>query len=101
MSNIKQTIVNLFELDKISPEKSAEMAERLGKLVFQAVLARILPMLSKEDTAEYERMISAKEEGEAIFKFLSEKVLDFENIIKEESESLRVELAQELASAKI
>ena len=101
MTTIKQTIIDLFELDKITPEKSAEMVGRLGKLVFQAVLVRTLPMLSEKDFTEYEKIVDGKEGGELIFKFLSEKVSDFEKIIAEESESLRAELAGEFASAEI
>ena len=101
MTTIKQTIIDLFELDKITPEKSAEMVDRLGKLVFQAVLVRTLPLLSEKDFTEYEKIIDGKEGGEMIFKFLSEKVPDFEKIIAEESESLRAELAGEFASAEI
>jgi hypothetical protein len=83
----------------MAPEKAAEMANRLGTLVFQAVLVRVLPLLSEKDMAEYEKIVSSEEGGEAIFKFLGEKVPDFENIIMEESESLRAELAGEFKSA--
>src|SRR3989344_5946716 len=98
MSTIQKTIVDLFELEKMPPEKAAEMMNRLGKLIFQAVLVRALPLLSEQDMAEYERVV-ASGEGEEIFKFLGEKVSNFENIIKEESEALRAELAGEFASA--
>jgi hypothetical protein len=101
MATIKQTIVDLFELDKMAPEKSAEMVERLGKLVFQSVLVRVLPMLSEADFAEYEKIVDGKEGGEVLFKFFGEKVPGFENIIAEESEALRAELAGEFASAGI
>ena len=101
MTTIKQTIVDLFELDKMAPEKAAEMINRLGKLVFQAVLVRVLPLLSEKDFTEYEKMVDSQEGGETLFKFFSEKVPNFENIVAEESESLRAELAGEFASAGI
>jgi len=47
MSTIKQTIVDLFELEKMTPEKAAEMVDRLSKLIFQAVLVRALPLLTE------------------------------------------------------
>lgn len=101
MSAIKQTIVDLFELDKMAPEKAAETADRLGKLIFQAVLVRVLPLLSEKDLTEYEKIVDSKEGGEVIFKFLGEKIPDLENIIKEESEALRAELAGEFKEAGI
>jgi len=51
--------------------------------------------------AEYERIVSSQEGGEMIFKFLGEKVPNFENIVKEESESLRAELAGEFKEAGV
>src|SRR3989338_930403 len=98
MKTIKENLVEMFELDKMPPEKAAETAERLGKLVFQAVLVRALPELSEKDFAEYEKIVGGQEGGEVIFKFLGEKVPDLEKIIAEEAESLRKELAGELTS---
>lgn len=89
----------MFELDKMSPEKAAEMSERLAKLVFQAVLVRVLPLLGEDDMKEYERIVDSKEGGEILFKFLGEKVAGFENIVMEESELLRKELAGEFKTA--
>lgn len=63
-----------------------------NELIFQAVLMRVLPTLSKEDIAQYEKMLNAGENGEKLLEFLKSKVSDFENIIKEEAEILRKEL---------
>ena len=101
MSTIKENLMDLFELDKLSPEKAAEMVDRLGKLVFQAVLVRVLPTLSEEDFTEYEKIVDSKQEGDAIFKFLGEKVPDLDKIIAEESENLRAEMTGEFKDVGI
>ena len=101
MSTIKENLVEMFELDKLPPEKALEMIDRLSKLVFQAVLVRALPLLSEEDFNEYERIIDTNEGGEVLFKFLGQKVPDFENMVKEETENLKKELAGEFESAQI
>lgn len=101
MPTIKKTIIDLFEIDKMAPEEAALMIERLGKLVFQKVLIRVLPLLSKEDMTEYEKIIDSQEGPEVLFKFFGDKVPNFENIVKEEAENLRTELAGEFAKAKI
>jgi hypothetical protein len=95
---MQKTIVDLFELDTMAPEKAAETAQRLGKLIFQSVLVRVLPLLSDKDMSAYEKIVDSKEGGEAVFEFLSQKVPDFESIIMEEAESLRAELAGEFKS---
>ncbi len=97
MNTIKENLIELFELEKLSAEKGAEMVERLGKLVFQSVLVRVLPMLSELELNEYEKIINGKAEFDTIIIFLSEKIPDFDKIIKEETESLRDEMANEMA----
>ncbi|MEK7572506.1 MAG: DUF5663 domain-containing protein [Patescibacteria group bacterium] len=98
MSTIKENLFDLFQLDKMPPKKGAEMLERLSKLVFQAVLVRVLPLLSEENLSEYEKIVNSQQDGDVLFKFLGEKIPEFENIIKEESENLRAEMAGELES---
>lgn len=99
MSTVKKTLVDMFNLDELPPEKAGEMVDRLGKMVFQAVLVRALPMLSEEDFNEYEK-ISDTGEGDAILKFMSEKIPDFTKMIEEEAETLRTELSQEFKDAE-
>lgn len=101
MSTIKENLVDLFEIDKMSSEKANETVERLSKLVFQAVLVRVLPLLSEKDLTEYEKLVDSQKGGDELFKFLSEKVEGFENIIKEEAENLHAELAGEFKSTEI
>ena len=96
MSTIKENLFDLFQLDRMPPEKGVEMLDRLAKLVFQAVLVRVLPMLSEEDLTEYEKIVGGEDGGEVLFSFLSSKVPEFDKIVAEEAEILRVELAGEL-----
>lgn len=73
-------------------KKSTNISERLNKLIFEAVLMRVLPTLSKENITEYEKIIDSKEAGKTLWDFLKSKVPNFENIVKEEEEILRKEL---------
>jgi len=91
MNPIKKDLFDLFELDKMPPEKGIEMLDRLANLVFQAVLVRALPLLSEEDLTEYEKIVASDDGGDILFKFLSEKVPEFNKIITEEIGVLRRE----------
>lgn len=93
--SLQKTLVEMFELDKLPPEKAAEMVNRLGKLVFQAVLVRALPLLSEERLAEYERIIDSSEGPDRLFRFLVESIPDFGDLVREEADLLRSELAGE------
>lgn len=101
MTIAKKDLIDMFELDKLPPEKAAEMVERLGRLIFQATLVRAIPLLTEESQKEYEKLIDSDKGGEEMFKFLQEKVPDFNNIIKEESEALRLELSEGFSQAGI
>lgn len=97
MNEIKKDLFDLFELDKMPIEKADETLGRLSKLVFQSVLMRSLPFLSAEDLAEYEKIVDSKEkDGADLFKFLGEKVPEFNKIITEETGALRRELSGKL-----
>ncbi len=96
MDNIKKDLFDLFQIDKMPPEKGEEMLGRLAKLVFQAVLVRVLPMLSEEELSEYEKIVEGELEVDVLFKFLSEKIENFDDIIKEEAETLRIELSKQI-----
>jgi hypothetical protein len=95
MSTIKENLFDLFQIDKMPPEKGVEMLDRLAKLVLQAVLVRVLPMLSEEDLKEYEKIVTGGE-GDALFIFLNKVVPELDKIVAEEAEILKMELAGEL-----
>lgn len=97
---IKKDLFDLFELDKMPPEESTKMLDRLAKLVFQAVLIRALPLLSEEDFAKYEKMLDDKVEADVLFNFLTEKVPEFQKIITEEAGVLRREAAAKMEEHK-
>lgn len=95
MNPLKKDLFDLFQLDKMSPEKADETLNRLAKLVFQSVLVRILPTLTKEQMEEYDRIVDSKENnGDELFRFLRDNTENFDNIIKEEAENLRIELTK-------
>jgi len=100
MDKIKKDLFDLFQIDKLPIEKGIETLERLAKLVFQAVLVRTLPLLSEEELTEYEK-IAGEGEVDVLLKFLTEKVPEFEEIIMEEAENLRAELAGEFETVGI
>lgn len=95
MQKIKKDLIDLFELEKLAPEKMLTIVEKLSRLVFQAVLVQVLPLLSDEDMAEYDRITESEESGEKLFLFLKEKVPNFEEIVQAEAENLHAELSEE------
>lgn len=96
-NEVRQNIIDLFEIDKMPEDKQEEMLEKIGGIIFKATLMRILPMMPEEDLEEYNRMMDENASPEKVFDFLFEKVPNFFGIIAEESEAFRKEAGEVLS----
>ena len=93
---IRQNIITLFEIDKLPPEKQEETIARIGKIIFQSVLIRVLPLLEESEVEEYDKLIEGRAMPDAVLDFFFEKVPSFLDIIVEEAENFRKEATQVL-----
>ena len=95
--DIRNNIITLFEIEKLPPEKQEETINRIGKLIFQAVLMRILPLMEEKDAEEYDKLIEGGVSPEGLMDFFFDKVPGFLQIVAEESENFRKEAAEVLS----
>ena len=91
-----KNIFELFEISKLPMDEQEETINRIGGIIFQSVLLRVLPTLEEKSLKEYENLMDEKAEPEKVFDFLFEKIPDFLRIITEESENFRKETAEAL-----
>ncbi len=96
-NEVRQNIIDLFEIDKMPEDKQEEMIIRIGKIIFQSVIMRILPMMPEEDLEAYNKMMEENASPESVFDFFFEKVPNFLEIVADESENFRKEAGQVLA----
>lgn len=94
---LRATIIEIFDIDKLAPEEQEKMITKIGGLVFQAVLMRILPTMSEEDQSQYEALIDNKAGADELLEFLMNKVPNFMDIVIEESENFRKDAAEVLS----
>lgn len=99
-NEIRKNIISLFEIDKLPEDKQEETISRIGKIIFQTVLIRVLPLLEENDLAEYEKLIENKVEPDQLYDFFFEKVPLFLQIVAEEAENFRKESAEVLEKIK-
>ncbi|OGI73536.1 hypothetical protein A3D42_02565 [Candidatus Nomurabacteria bacterium RIFCSPHIGHO2_02_FULL_41_18] len=92
----RENIINLFQIDKLPEDKQEETINRIGKLIFQAVLLRVLPLMEEAEVEEYNKLIEGGATPEAVLDFFFGKVPGFLDIIAEETENFRKESAQAL-----
>ncbi len=86
MDNIlSRNIVKELGLDTLSEEKQSEILGKIGQIIFQAVLIRLLAILDEKDKDEFDELLAEKagEEG-VIMEFLQGRVANLDEIVKEE-----------------
>ena len=93
-NKINKNIVLTLGINNLPVEQQKEAMERLGAIVYQEVMLRVLDILTDEDKDEFEKLIEKNPEPESLFEFLSEKLPNFEEIVKEEAERIRGESAE-------
>ncbi|MFZ2072378.1 MAG: DUF5663 domain-containing protein [Minisyncoccia bacterium] len=89
MNPIKENIIEILNLDKLLPEEREEIIIRIGSVIYQNVLMRIMETMPEKDQDEFEKILDNNGSPQEIFEFLKSKVKDFEKIIVEESEKFR------------
>ena len=85
MNPIQNNISKALELENLSPEERQEILIRVGTVIYQNVLMRVMELITDEEQNEFEKILDNNGKPEEIFSFLKNKVPDFEKIIEEEA----------------
>ena len=95
-SPIIKNLVEALGLSKLPPEVQEETLVRVGNIIFQNVMIRVLDSMTEEEQKEFDKLITERpDDQEAIYNYLKNKVPDFDTVVAEEVEKFRTE-AQEL-----
>lgn len=84
LNKIRENIITMFGVDKMPEEKREEVINQIGKLIFQGVLIRVLPLLEEQDLKEYEKLVSMETTPDELMGFFIEKVPSFLEIVNDE-----------------
>lgn len=85
MNSIQKKITKVLEIDNLPPQELQEMIMRIGTVIYQNVLMRVMETMKEKDQDEFEELLDKNASPEEIFSFLKEKVKNFEEIIEEEA----------------
>lgn len=96
MNPIKENIIDILGLGSLPLEKQEDVLIRIGFLIYQNVLMRVMKTMTNEDKGEFERILDNNGEPEEIFIFLKNKVPNFEKKIEEEAEKFKNEVSKTL-----
>ncbi len=94
MKNILSSdIVAEWGLGSLPESKQVEMVERIGKVIYQALLVRSLDILSEKEQIEFDLLLDEDTTTpDDVLAFLEKKIPNFEKIVLEERKSLKEDL---------
>lgn len=62
MNNIlSKDIIKEWGLENLSPDKQEETVERIGRILYQAILVRSLDILSEQEQEEFDQLLDKDE----------------------------------------
>lgn len=89
MNPIQKNIENVLELDELPAKEQQEILLRVGAIIYQNVLMRVMETMTDGDTDEFEKLLDNNAKPEEIFSFLKNKVENFEEVIEEEAKKFK------------
>jgi len=94
MNNIlSKDIVKEWGLGALPEIKQVEMVERIGRIIYQAILVRALDILSEKEQTEFDDLLNQDSTTpEEVLKFLASKIPTFDQLVLEERASLKEDL---------
>lgn len=92
-NSLSKDIIKEWGLATLSPEKQLEMVERIGRIIYQAVLVRTLDILSEKDQDEFDALLDKDATTpDEVLAFLQKKIPTFDQIMLEERKSIKEDL---------
>lgn len=90
---LSKEITKEWDLSKIPLEKREEVVNRIGRILYQAILVRTLDILSSEEQNELDEIMNKNSTTpKDIFLFLRSKIPTFDELVREERDNLKEEI---------
>jgi len=90
---ISRDIIKEWELGSLPLEKQIDVVDRIGRMLYQAILVRTLDILSEKEQAELDLLLEENDTTpQDVLAFLQSKIPTFEQLVKEERQNLKRDL---------
>ena len=90
---LSKDIIKEWNLASLPESKRKEVVERIGKIMYQAILVRSLDILSADEQTELDSLLDKDSTTpEDTLNFLKEKIPTFDKLVAEERKSLKEDL---------
>lgn len=89
-SLLNKNFVTELGLDKLPLERQEILFAKIGEVIFQGVLIRVLELMNEKQQASFKEVVdNAGEDMEKIVTYLEEKVPNFNHIVELEIEKFK------------
>ncbi len=93
MNPLSKDIVSEWGLGELPQEEQIDMVDRIGRLIYQAVLVRSLDILSEIEQEEFDLLLDEDTTTpEEVVLFLERKIPTFKILLKEEVNKLKADI---------
>ncbi len=93
MNPISKDIVSEWGLGDLPQEEQIDMVDRIGRLIYQAILVRSLDILSEVEQDEFDLLLNEDATTpEDVVLFLERKIPTFTLLLKEEIAKLKADI---------
>ncbi len=90
---LSKDVVEEWGLGSLPTDKQTDIVERIGKMLYQAILVRSLDILSEKEQIEFDLLLDEDTTTpQDVLAFLQSKIPTFEQLVLEERKSLKENL---------
>lgn len=90
---LSKDIIKDWNLSQLPESKRAEVADRIGRILYQAILVRALDILAEEEQDELDKLLDKDSTTpQEVLLFLKDKIPTFEKLVLEERKTLKEDL---------
>ncbi|OGI29218.1 MAG: hypothetical protein A2288_00405 [Candidatus Moranbacteria bacterium RIFOXYA12_FULL_44_15] len=93
-TQLQQTLIDELGLSTLPPEKQEELLVKMTEVVLKRIFVETMEKLSEADQEEYSKMIDANAAPEEVEKFLTEKIANYDEMVKKVVEDFKNSLKQ-------
>jgi len=77
-------LAEMLEIDKMPEDERAEFMERVGSIVVDAAVSRLLVTLTESEVEQLQKYLDMSTESDDVFAYLLRNYSQFEKIVEEE-----------------
>ncbi len=93
LSYLQKDIIKDLGLDDLSPEEQEKSLVKLGQILFQRVMLRVMDELNEKDQADLSKVFDKNDEG-AVWDFLKIKLSNLDQVVAEEIAGFKKEAVE-------